>query len=100
MILLDRVGVEFDPFFLFAVGDVLKTFVYVVFYPSGPLESVGVRGKQTVGSRYKEPDFMYLLSDALLMEGFFQFEGAPGTHKTSFRRFGLLVFHTGFTKGK
>lgn len=39
------VGVEFDFFFLFVVGDVLKIFVYVVFYLSGLLESVGVRGK-------------------------------------------------------
>ena len=117
--LLDLVGVELDAFLFQVVLNIPVTFVGIVPHPLGPsagflfdLEKcVDVGGEQLVGFVREVPDFVHVLNEVTLIDGFLQFRGGPGTHETALglgvnavvtafdQQFGLLMFHTDTTKG-
>ena len=65
-----------------------------------------------LGPAREMPDLVHVLDDVALIEGFLQFGGTPGAHKTPFRlgvttdstslgqRLGLFVVDAGAAEGK
>ena len=119
-IFLDVVGLKLDSFSVQVVLNVLGPFVLVVTHPLGPSagflfhleKGVDVGGEHGVGIGGKMPDFVHVLDDVPLMDGFLEFGGGPGANQTTFffgvgatmtafgQGFGLFLFHTGPTQGK
>ena len=87
---MDLVGLEGDTFFGSVVFNVLMTLVFIVTHPIGPSagllfdfkERIDVRGEHVIGVTREMPDFVYVLDDVPLVDGFLQFGGRPGAHKT------------------
>ena len=89
--------------------------VFVVAHPVGPTagflfyfkKRVYVTGEYVIGIAREMPNFLHVLNDVALVDGFLQFGGRPGAHETALRfsvratttlfcqRFGLFLFHAG-----
>ena len=119
-IFLDVLGLKLNPFLVQVVLHVLVPFVLIVTHPLGPStgflfhleKGVDVGGEHGVGIGGKMPDFVHVLDDVPLMDGFLQFGGGPGTNETTFffgvdatmttfcQGFRLFFFYTGSTQGE
>ena len=119
-IFLDVLGLKLDSFLVQVLLDVLGSFVFIVTHPLGPSagflfhleKGVDVGGEHGVGIGGKMPDFVHVLNDVPLIDGFLEFGGGPGTNETTFfvgvnatmttfgQGFGLFFFYTGPTQGK
>ena len=119
-IFLDVLGLKLNPFLGQVLLHVLGPFVLVVTHPLGPSagflfhleKGVDVGGEHGVGIGGKMPDFVHVLDDVPLIDGFLEFGGGPGANETTFffgvdammtafgQGFGLFFFYTGPTQGK
>ena len=119
-IFLDVVGLKLDPFLVQVLLHVLVPFVLIVTHPLGPSagflfhleKGVDVGGEHGVGIGGKMPDFVHVLDDVPLMNGFLEFGGGPGANQTTFffgvdammttfrQGFRLFFFYAGSTQGE
>ena len=119
-IFLDVLGLKLNSFLVQVLLHVLVRFVLIVTHPLGPSagflfhfeKGVDVGGEHGVGIGGKMPDFVHVLDDVPLMDGFLQFGGGPGTNETTFffsvdttmttfcQGFRLFFFYTGPTQGE
>jgi len=113
-IFLDHGGVESDPFFLLVLVDVAR-FVFGGVAPGRVASrflldfepSVDVIGEETLLLFFEVPDFVDLLDDVTLLDGFAEFGDTPGPAQHALvvgmgamvqlvvKRFGHLFFHAG-----